>query len=101
MVHVQRFELDVLSHRSVLLQVVGVCHQRGCDVVSLRYDQGSPEPPGDQAADRIALAVSGETPRVERLGHWLARLVHVLDVTAVDVTAADVANDWLTPRPDA
>jgi acetolactate synthase small subunit len=73
MVQVRYLELDVLDHRSVLLQVVGVCHQRGCEVVSLRYDR-------EHGAGRIALSVRGETPRVERLAHWLSRLVHVLDV---------------------
>jgi acetolactate synthase small subunit len=84
MVQVQRFELDVLSHRSVLLHVVGVCHQRGCEVVSLRYDRSGPGLPADQAAERMSLAVSGERQRVERLEHWLGRLVPVLEVRVLD-----------------
>ena len=73
MVQVQHLELDVLDHRSVLLQVVGVCHQRGCEVVFLQYDR-------ELAAGHITLAVQGEASRVERLGLWLSGLVRVLDV---------------------
>jgi len=73
MVQVQHLELDVLDHRNVLMRVVGVCHQRGCEVVYLKYDQAA-------AAGRIALAVQGESSRVERLGLWLSGLVNVLDV---------------------
>jgi acetolactate synthase regulatory subunit len=73
MVQVQHLELDVLDHRSVLMRVVGVCHQRGCEVVYLHYDQAA-------TAGRIAVAVQGESSRVERLGLWLSGLVHVLDV---------------------
>jgi acetolactate synthase small subunit len=73
MVKIQHFELDVVDHRSVLLQVVGVCHQRGCQIVLLQYDRAA-------TAGRITLTVQGEASRVERLGLWLSGLVHVLDV---------------------
>lgn len=75
MSQVHHLELDVLNHRSVLMQVIGVCHQRGCEVVFLHYDQS-------QIGGRIALTVQGDASRAERLGVWLSRLVHVLDVTA-------------------
>jgi acetolactate synthase regulatory subunit len=66
-------ELDIVDDPDVLLRVVGVCHQRGCRILSLHYERTT-------RIGSLTLGVEAESSRAERLEMWLAKIVNVLAV---------------------
>jgi acetolactate synthase regulatory subunit len=68
-----RLELDVVDDPTVLLRIVGTCHQRGCRILSLHYEWGAD-------AGYVALGVDADNPHTRRLELWLSKLIHVLAV---------------------
>jgi acetolactate synthase regulatory subunit len=85
-----RLELDVIDDRDVLLRIVGICHRRGCRIVSLHYDRAA-------GAGLVLLAVDADSQRAARLEAWLSSLIHVL---AVRVASPDRAG-YLTVKTGA
>lgn len=73
MTSTHRLELDVVDDPTVLLRIVGTCHQRGCRILSLHYEWGAD-------AGYVALAVDADNPHSKRLELWLSKLIHVLAV---------------------
>jgi acetolactate synthase regulatory subunit len=70
---IHHLELDVLDDPTVLLRVVGVCHQRRFPIAFLRYDRSA-------GGARLFLGVESGSMQLPRLEHWLANLIHVLAV---------------------
>lgn len=68
-----RLELDVIDDPSVLVRIVGICHQRGLRIVSLQYDRTA-------SAGLVLLAVDADNRLAARLEFWLSGLIHVLAV---------------------
>jgi acetolactate synthase regulatory subunit len=77
---VQRLELEVTKHESVLLRIVSICHQRRYSIVSLSYERCA-----DRA--RVILNVESRGPQAGRLEVWLANLVHVISVAKPDIAS--------------
>jgi acetolactate synthase small subunit len=76
-VHTHRFILDVTDRADVLPRIVGLCHRRGCEIISLTYARGDRHRPG-----RLDLAVTADERHLRPLAPRLAALVDVHDVRA-------------------
>jgi acetolactate synthase small subunit len=75
--HIHRLTLDVTDRADVLPRIVGLCHRRGCEIISLSYERGDRHRPG-----RLDLAVRADDRHLRPLAPKLAALVDVQDVRA-------------------
>jgi acetolactate synthase regulatory subunit len=69
-----RLELDLVADVDVVPRIVATCHQRGCRIVALRYDQS--------ASESMVLVIKTQNQGGRTLALKLANLVHVLAVRA-------------------